>query len=158
MRFFNECATLEEVKAAYKKLAKQYHPDCGGDTATMQQVNTEYAFACAKILKGENLTAEEADEQIRLSEEYRRVIEQIINLAGIVIEIVGNWIWVTGDTYPVRQRLKEAGLFFASKKLAWYYRAEEYRSKGGKKTLDEIRQKYGSEKINTASQGRRNLN
>jgi len=105
------------------------------------------AYACAKILSGENLTAEEIDEQLNLSEEYRKVIEQITNLAGVVIEVVGHWIWVTGNTYPVKHQLKEAGLFFAPKKLAWYYRAEEYKTKGGKKTLDEIREKYGSEKI-----------
>lgn len=156
MRFFNDCTTLEEVKAAYKKLVKQYHPDCGGDTVTMQALNTEYAYVCAQILKGENLTAEEADEQIRLSEQYRQVIEQIVNLAGITVEIVGNWIWVTGNTYPVRTQLKNAGLLFASKKLAWYYRAEEYRSKGSNKTLDEIRSKYGSEKVNGST--RRHLN
>lgn len=148
MRFFNDCKTIEEVKATYKKLAKQYHPDCGGDTETMQAINTEYAFACAKILKGEDLSAEEVNEEIRLSEEYRKVIESIINLSGITIEVVGHWIWVTGNTYPVRKQLKEAGLFFASKKLAWYYRAEEYKTKGGKKSLDEIKDKYGSETIN----------
>lgn len=148
MHYFQDCTTIEEVKAKYKTLAKQHHPDCGGDTATMQAVNTEYAFACAKILKGENLNEEDTSEQIRLSEEYRKVIEQIINLAGILIEVVGNWIWVTGLTFPVRKQLKAAGLFFAPKKVAWYYRAEEYKTKGGKKTLDEIREKYGSEKIN----------
>ena len=148
MQYFKDCKTIEEVKATYKILAKQHHPDCGGDTAIMQAVNTEYAFACAKILKGENLSAEETSEQIRLSEEYRKVIEQIINLSGIVIEVVGNWIWVTANTYPVRKQLKEAGLLFAPKKVAWYYRAEEYKTKGGKKTLDEIREKYGSETIN----------
>ena len=95
MQYFKDCKTIEEVKATYKILAKKHHPDCGGDTATMQAVNTEYAFACAKILKGENLSAEETSEQIRLSEEYRKVIEQIINLPGIIIEVVGNWIWVT---------------------------------------------------------------
>ncbi len=149
MKFFSECKTIEEVKATYKQLAKQYHPDCGGDTVTMQAINTEYAFACAKILKGEDLSTEDINEQIRLSEEYRQVIEQIINLTGIIIELVGNWVWVTGNTYPVRKELKQAGLFFASKKLAWYYRAEEYKTKGGKKTLDEIRDKYGSETINS---------
>ena len=154
MRYFQDCKTIDEVKATYKKLAKQYHPDLGGDTATMQAINTEYAFACAKIVKGENLTAEETDEQIRLSEEYRKVIEQIINLPGIIIEVVGNWIWVTGNTYPVKKQLKETGLFFASKKVAWYYRAEEYKTKGGKKTLDEIREKYGSEKIKTGNQSK----
>ena len=154
MRYFNDCKTIEEVKAHYKTLAKEHHPDRGGDTATMQAINTEYAYACASILKGENLTAEETDEQIRLSEEYRKVIEQIINLAGIMIEVVGNWIWVTGNTYPVKKQLKEAGLFFASKKVAWYYRGEEYKTKGGKKTLDEIREKYGSEKVTTGFQRR----
>ncbi len=154
MKYFKDCKTIDEVKATYKKLAKQYHPDCGGDTATMQEINTEYAFACAKILKGENLSAEETDEQIRMSEEYRQIIEQIINLAGIVIELIHNWIWVTGNTFPVRKQLKAAGLFFASKKVAWYYRAEEYKTKGSKKTLDEIRDKYGSEKVNTWRQAK----
>ncbi len=147
MKYFSDCKTIEEVKALYKQLAKQFHPDLGGDTATMQQVNNEYTFACAKILKGENLSAKETEEQIKLSEEYRQVIEQIINLPNILIEVVGHWIWVTGNTYPVRAKLKSAGLFFAPKKLAWYYRAEEYKTKGGKKTLEEIRRKYGSETI-----------
>jgi hypothetical protein len=149
MRYFKDCKTIEEVKAEYKHLAKKHHPDCGGDTATMQAINTEYAFACAKILKGGNLTEEETSEQVRLSEEYRKVIEQIIHLSGILIELVGNWIWVTGNTFPVKKSLKDAGLFFASKKVAWYYRAEEYKTKGSQKPLDEIRKKYGSEKVNS---------
>jgi len=147
MKYFKDCLTLDEVKAMYKKLAKEHHPDHGGSTETMQQINAEYAFVCAKILKGENLSAEDADEQLRMSEEYRQVIEQIINLPGIEIELVGMWIWVTGDTKPVKQNLKDAGLFFASKKVAWYYRAEEFKTKGGKKSLEEIRMKYGSEKV-----------
>jgi hypothetical protein len=31
MKWFKDCQTLGEVKAQYKKLAKQYHPDLGGD-------------------------------------------------------------------------------------------------------------------------------
>jgi len=147
MKYFKECKTIEEVKGLYKKLALENHPDRGGDTATMQAINAEYAFACAFVLKSSGFTDSETDEHIRLSEEYRQVVEQIINLPGIVIEVVGHWIWVTGDTYTVRKELKEAGLFFASKKLAWYYRSDEFKTKGGKKTLDEIRHKYGSERV-----------
>jgi hypothetical protein len=152
MNFFKDCKTIDEVKARYKELAKKFHPDLGGDTVTMQAINAEYEQACRQAFKGENLTDEEADEQVRLSEEYRQVIEQIIHLPGIIIELVGMWIWVTGETKPVRQQLKDAGLFYASKKVAWYYRAEEFKTTGSKKTLDEIREKYGSEKVNIKSE------
>ena len=146
MKWFNECGTIEQVKTTYKKLAKQYHPDLGGDTLTMQEINKEYAFASSKAIKGANLSDEETESEIQFSEEYRQAIEKIIHLEGIVIEVVGYWIWVTANTYPVRATLKDAGFLFAPKKLAWYFRTGEYKvKKGGKKSLDEIRSKYGSE-------------
>lgn len=154
MKFFNDCKTIEEVKGLYKKLALENHPDRGGDTATMQAINTEYDFACAKLAKGAGLTDEEADVEIKLSEEYRQVIEKIINLPGIVIEIVGNWIWVTGNTRPVKNTLKDAGFYFASKKIAWYYRNEAFKTRGSGAPLEEIRVKYGSEKINRKQQNK----
>jgi curved DNA-binding protein CbpA len=150
MKWFNECKSLDEVKATYKKLAKQFHPDLGGDTVTMQEINKEYAFASAKAIKGANLSEEETEHEILSSEAYRKAIEAIIHLDGITIELVGWWIWVTGSTRPVKDTLKEAGFFFASKKLAWYFRTAEYKvNKGGKKSLDEIRAKYGSEVLNS---------
>jgi len=158
MKWFNECSTLDEVKATYKKLAKQYHPDLGGDTVTMQEINKEYAFASAKAIKGANLSEEETEHEILSSEAYRKAIEAIIHLDGITIELVGWWIWVTGLTRPVKDTLKQAGFFFASKKLAWYFRTAEYKvNKGGKKSLDEIRAKYGSEVLNTNRPNRQYL-
>jgi len=35
-------ATPEEVKSAFRKLAKQHHPDVGGDQAKFQQINEAY--------------------------------------------------------------------------------------------------------------------
>ncbi len=152
MRYFNGCNTIEDVKSLYKKLAMENHPDRGGDTVTMQAINTEYAFACARLAKGAGLTEEHADAEIKLSEEYRQVIEKIINLPGIVIEIVGNWIWITGNTRPVKETLKDAGFYFASKKAVWYYRNEAFKTRGNGAPLEQIRAKYGSEKINTKHQ------
>ena len=154
MKYFFECKTLDEIKAQYKRLAKQNHPDMGGDTATMQEINKEYAFACAHIFKTENLSAEDIDSKLKMSEGYRQAIEKIIHLPGIVIELVGFWIWVTGDTYQVRRNLKEAGFFFASKKVAWYFRGDEYKSRGSQKTLEQIRRKYGSETVSASNSNR----
>lgn len=156
MKWFGACSTLDEVKALYKKLAKQYHPDLGGDTASMQEINKEYAFASAKVIKGKNLSEDETENEIRFSAEYQQAIEKIIHLQGITIELVGYWIWVTGNTIAVKLELKNAGFFFASKKLAWYFRTGEYKvSKGSKKSLEEIRDKYGSEVIKTGRSNNR---
>ncbi|ASW72868.1 hypothetical protein IQ37_05720 [Chryseobacterium piperi] len=152
MKFFNHCNTLEEIKTLYRKLAFENHPDKGGDIATMQAINAEYAYATALLLKGANLSQEDTEKEMRFSEEYRRVIEQIIHLPGIKIELVGLWIWVSGSTKLVKDELKRAGLFFASKKEAWYYRSAELKAlRGGRKSLDEIRHKYGSEEINASN-------
>jgi hypothetical protein len=147
MKYFTDCKTIDEVKAHYKKLAKENHPDRGGDTATMQAINSEYAYACAHIYKKAGMSDEQADEEMKMSEAYREAIEKIINLPGITIEVVGHWIWVTGNTKAVKDELKAAQFFFASKKVAWYFRAEAYKVKGGKKSLDEIRAKYGSQVV-----------
>lgn len=149
MKYFNECKTLEEVKTTYRKLALKYHPDLGGDLAVMQEINREYKLAITKLAKGGDLNQEEAEQEIRFSNDYRKVIELIILLPGIHIELVGFWIWVTGNTKPVKDQLAKAGLKYASKKKAWYFRGDEFKVlRGGKKTLDQIRTKYGSETLN----------
>lgn len=113
----------------------------------MQAINSEYAYACAHIYKGKGMNDEETDTHMKMSEAYRQAIEQIINLHGIVIELVGHWIWVTGNTRVVKSELKAAHFFFASKKQAWYFRSDIYKTRGGKQTLDQIRAKYSSQVI-----------
>jgi hypothetical protein len=150
MFFFKNCESVEQVKNLYRELAKQHHPDRGGDTETMQRLNTEYAFAIAKILNGESLSQDEINEEIRLSEKHREVLEKIATLEGLIIELVGSWIWVSGNTYPVKGVLSEAGFFWASQKKKWYFRQEQNRVHNGGKTLnmDQIKAKYGSTTIN----------
>jgi len=148
MKYFNDCKTIEQVKSLYKQLAKTHHPDCGGDTAIMQEINAEYDIACRTILNDHyNLSEDEINKEADISERYRQVIGKLIILPEIAIEIIGNWIWVTGHTYEVKQQLKEAGLFYASRKVAWYYRDEEYKTAASNKTIEEIREKYGSHSV-----------
>lgn len=152
MKYFNNCTTIEEVKQLFKKLAKENHPDLGGSTETMQEINAEYAFMIAKLLKGSDLSSEEINSEIHLSELYKEVIEKIIALNGISIELVGNWIWVSGNTFPVKNELKDAGFMWANAKKMWYFRSEEFAVKSkSKMNIDQIRAKYGSEKINGRS-------
>lgn len=146
--FFNNCNTLEEAKKMFYKLAKQFHPDKGGDVETMKKINNEYDFVTAKLAKGEQFKEEEQGEQFEMAQEYRDKIFSLINVPGIIIEICGLWIWITGDTRTVKEELKELGFFWAKKKLAWYWRPESAKvNNRSPYSLDEIRQKYNSNVI-----------
>jgi curved DNA-binding protein CbpA len=150
MQYFNNVTSIEEAKKIYRELAKQHHPDKGGDVEVMKAINNEYDFICAKILKGEHATAEEFNSNWEASQLFKERINSIINTEGLIIEIVGLWIWVTGNTYPNRELLKSSGYFFASKKQAWYWRPEHAAGGRGKYNLEQLKNKYGSERV-TAS-------
>ena len=42
-RYYDHLNTLAAIKAEYKALVKANHPDVVGDTATMQDINGQYA-------------------------------------------------------------------------------------------------------------------
>lgn len=78
-------------------------------------------------------------------EMLRNVINSIINL-NIDIEICGSWIWVSGNTYGCKTELKQNGFHWANKKKMWYWHNPEEQVMGnGKATIDDIRNKYGSQ-------------
>lgn len=41
--YFDNCRTEEEAKRTYRRLAMLHHPDRGGSTAVMQDINAEYS-------------------------------------------------------------------------------------------------------------------
>ena len=149
MKYFKNCKTAADIKAEFKKLAMANHPDRGGDVKIMQEINAAYKFAMAKILKGGGFTQQQVDEELNLSEKYQEAINKIAGLENIEIELVGAWIWVTGETRENKDTLKAAGFLFAPKKIAWYFRTEENKVKNfrSKLSLDDVRAKYGSTKI-----------
>ena len=145
IKYFYNCHALEEVKRKYKELAMLHHPDKGGDTATMQEINNEYEeIQKNPLFDFSNESREVQEGFIR----YPEIINQIIGLEGLIIELIGNWIWISGNTYPHRGILKQIGFYFAPKKVMWYYRPSEFKSVNrSPKSIDEIRVKYGSDVI-----------
>lgn len=144
MKYFIYCDSLDELKLQYRELAKQYHPDLNPEIGDeiMKEVNNEYDFASAKLAKQSN------DESMHFEAAvaFREQINKIIHLP-VLIEIVGSWIWITGDTKPVKQDLKGAGYYWAHKKMAWYWYPEGFGGGRGTNSLDELRNKYGSQKV-----------
>lgn len=131
MKYFTNVRTLEELRKEYKRLVKQYHPDNGGDTETIKEINAEYD-KMFKIL--ENGSANKKDFDIDLDAAIREAINNIINL-NVNIEICGTWIWISGNTYKVKEELKAAGFKWCSNKKMWSWHFGVYARKGNKKQI-----------------------
>lgn len=144
----NIIKSLDDLKQEYKRLALKYHPDRGGTTEQMQTINAEYEKLRNTILRGSKMSDAEQKNEIEIDETIRKIIDTIIIIPGINIELIGKWIWVSGNTYPVRTELSKAGLEFIKKagKGYWIYKGAESKSRG-KMDIDEIRKKYGSQKF-----------
>ena len=146
--YFNNVRTLEELRKEYKRLAKIYHPDCGGDADIFKAIQSEYEKRFEELEKTTANTSNAQQFNKDLDKAIREAIERIINL-DVDIEVCGSWVWVSGNTYPVKEQLKAAGYTFIKKRVKWAWHEEGYKKRTGKDiSFDEIRNRYGSETIN----------
>lgn len=75
MKYFTKKMTLDEVKAAYRAAAMRLHPDRGGSTEAMQQLNIEFEVAFAIAQKFEEADPTYTKRQPKTAESagsYRR--------------------------------------------------------------------------------------
>jgi curved DNA-binding protein CbpA len=136
----------ELVKNAYREAARKYHPDMGGSVEMMQVVNE--AYDTLRDIKSETIDVQADDYPEKLND----ALNAIIGLDGIIIEICGSWVWVSGNTKEFKKLLNNAGYKWASKKFQWYFRPADFKSRGrGKFSMDEIRIKYGSRTVEKES-------
>lgn len=153
--YFIDCSTVEETKKLYKELPLKNHPDLGGSTAIMQEINAQYE-AKLKRLDGQTSTNEkgmthtykyDAETEAKLIE----IIDQLLALQMPSVEIflVGTWIWVHGKTKPFKEQLKALKCRWHSTRKLWYFAinsSRRYRKSG--EGIDDIVQAYGASKIN----------
>ena len=57
MKYFTNIHTLDELKAAYRRLALKYHPDMGGSTEIMQEINNEHDALFEQLKRQHNASA-----------------------------------------------------------------------------------------------------
>ncbi len=144
MKWFTDINTLADLRGRYKQLLIKYHPDnnSGVDTTKdMQEINAEYDTLLKQFAANQSSDSNFSTEK---EMELKRVLNEAIQIkADILIELVGTWIWVSGNTYAVKARLKELGFKWASKKHMWYWGESERRCTVPLE-MEDIRAKYGS--------------
>lgn len=137
VNYFEGINSIEELKKRYRKLAMKFHPDMGGSHEKMAEINNQY----------EDLFKKLQNKDQNIDDGFRETIDSIINF-NVKIEICGTWIWVSGDTKSYRKELKAAGFFYSGKKKMWYWHPkEDKKRRKGSMSMEEIREKYGSQKV-----------
>ena len=169
MKWFNGCKSIEDVKKMYRKLCMQYHPDLHATESdkekyetAMKEINAEYDIMFERyknIHATESTKANDSTESNagaynadETPEMFRDIINGLIHCDGVQIDIVGSWVWLTGNTFAHKDTIKGLGFKWASKKKAWYWHSGEYSSRHSKMTLDEIKNKYGCQSVKTSKQ------
>ena len=138
LKEFQDIEGINEAKKIYKTLAKKLHPDIGGSEEDFKILNEIYNNLIEHKIYFSNSS--------KFDIELEKIISLILHFENINIELVGSWIWVSGDTREIKEKFKEIGFKWASKKKMWYY-GEMKAKNPNPKSLDEIKAKYGSETL-----------
>ena len=154
MNWFEGCGTVESIKTRFRELAKRHHPDLGGDTATMQDINAAYLRALAGCDGQRSYDAAGKEHYYKYNEtREKEVMAKLAELLkacppGVRVSLIGLWLWITGTTKEDRgtqAALKAAGCSWHSKRMCWYWRAGEMRHYGKRSngSLENLAAKYG---------------
>lgn len=151
-KWFRDCKTAEAGKQLYRELVRKFHPDNGGSGEEIKEINTEFKSWWERYKDihtakdGSTYKSKEATEES--AEDFIEIINNLSTLSGIEVEICGTWIWISGNTFPVRTQLTSFGCRWSKGKKKWYWTTDEYAYAYYKKpTMEQIRKMYGSQKV-----------
>jgi hypothetical protein len=151
MKYFKDCASIEEAKKLYRQLLLKNHPDIAGkagEAATVEIINQFNKFIDTFVADSFNAYYADKDEKPEPSTvtPFQDILKTIIDF-DCDIEIIGYWIYCF-RSYEVREALKGLGFWFSSKHKAWVFSGGAKTRFYSKKSLDEIRAEKGSCKVN----------
>lgn len=150
-KWFRDCKTCEEGKQLYHELAKRFHPDNGGTGEELKEIISEFKLWFEKFKnihtnkEGKTYTAKQ--ETSETAEQFIDIINNLSTIPSIDVEMCGDWLWITGNTYPYKEQLKEFGCRWSIGKKKWYWTTDPYMKGYKHPTMTQIRNRYGSENI-----------
>lgn len=113
---------LQELKKLYLTLAKKYHPDAGGNLEAMKQINNEYDYLKERLPNKKDSKPYER-ETSQSMEAYKVILDQLLIYPDITVEIIGSWLWVSGNgTFAIKDDvLKPLKFRFSGTQKKWYW-------------------------------------
>ena len=150
-KWFAGCRTSEEGKTLYRELAKKYHPDNGGTGEELKEIIIEFKrwysqFKDVHTNKDGN-TYTSSKKTSTTAEQFIDIINKLSSIPNIEVEMCGDWLWITGSTYPYKDTLKQFGCRWSVGKKKWYWTTAPYTKRSVHPSMETIRNMYGSESV-----------
>ena len=164
-KWFKGVKYAEDGKSLYRKLARENHPDNGGNEELLKQITVEFKEwweehknihrTAGQGTAGQETAGQETAGQERKYrecniDEFIEIINKLVIVPGIEIEICGTWVWISGNSYPYKDYLKEIGCRWSKGKKKWFWTNDYFNPKmkyGIHPNMETIRTIYGSTKI-----------
>jgi hypothetical protein len=94
--YFSACHTADECRSRYRELAKQLHPDKGGNASDFQRMQEEYEKRLAELIKGTRTN----------SIEYNRLVTALLEILKITKPEYYQFVKVFGN-HPTAGMISE---------------------------------------------------
>lgn len=139
---FVGCDSLEKVEQRFHELSRVF----SGQNEMMGLIKADYTVL--RQTHSISKPVETAKGKLTMNSMVD-ALHSKVKSEGIHVEIIKDWLWVSGKTFDVRDDLKELGFRYSSDKKSWYWRDDEKRITGKHDPLsfDEIRSKYGTREV-----------
>ena len=158
MNYFIKFTTVEQIKFNYRKLCMEHHPDRGGETETMQEINLQYQQALESAHGQVSSGTDGAEHQYYYHADIEAALMELINqllqlhMKDVEIALIGTWLWIIGDTKPHKSHLRDIGCRWHFKRKCWYFHTGIYRVSTSSAELSELSEKYGYQSFNPKQQ------
>lgn len=155
--------TLDEGAKMYRELASKHHPDHGGNTSDMQEINNEWdelkptlpRFCTKQAQQGRQQYQQQQDAnsaaKAAQDAEAAKMAAELAKFPGLQFDVVGSWIWADTD-YRYTADLERLGFRWSRNRSKYYWHPEGDSSRRNRRaSYEEIYQKYNGSSYQTRS-------
>lgn len=154
-------STLDEGAKMYRELASKHHPDHGGNTSDMQEINNEWdelkptlpRFCTKQAQQGRQQYQQQQDAnsaaKAAQDAEAAKMAAELAKCPGLQFDVVGSWIWADTD-YRYTAELDRLGFRWSKNRSKYYWHPEGDSSRRNRRaSYEEIYQKYSGQSYQT---------
>ena len=154
-------STLDEGAKMYRDLASKHHPDHGGNTSDMQEINNEWdelkptlpRFCTKQAQQGRQQYQQQQDAnsaaKAAQDAEAAKMAAELAKCPGLQFDVVGSWIWADTD-YRYTADLERLGFRWSANRCKYYWHPTGDTSRRNRKaSYQDIYNKYSGQSYQT---------